>query len=504
LEYIEHGNMPQWAVEHPLEFWKAADNYERVNGRPYREIEIALPNELNPEQRRELVHIFVNEHLGKNHPYSLAIHCPQASLKRDTEQPHTHIMFSERKLDGIERSAEQFFKRANNVKPELGGTKKDRDWQKRERLGQLRESWAIHQNRALEKYGHTVRVDHRSLEAQKEAALSKGDYKRAAELDRSAEQHLGPKLAQRTVRMAREHISAVKTPAEVEQKRAEYYERVELSDRSRNVYQIRDYKRTVAAIEHKKEQLRKMSPEFRLAEIKQELHNLGQKRQEAAKEVITEERAARIAQAVYSRGRNKELAQEAANIQKEREELSKAGQRFKETKPGFLDREAKKAYEQEIFKLEQWRKSLAVRANTHQIQLEELRQDMATPEAQAKMEQIKKGVLQKNQPQRELFNQINAQIKGLQQERATLVYQKTRQPDLPERNLYRSEGEQSLTKQIRPESPRQTGQQLQRTASALKRAVDQLSRETRQSRGMRARIFRSDDEERNQERGLER
>jgi hypothetical protein len=421
LEYIEHGNMPQWAREHPLEFWKAADSYERVNGRPYREIEIALPNELNQEQRRELVQTFVNDHLGANHPYSLAIHCPRASLKRDTEQPHAHIMFSERKLDGIDRSAERFFRRANNAKPELGGTKKDRDWQKRERLEQLRESWAHHQNRALEKYGYAIRVDHRSLEAQKEAALSKGDYQKAAELDRPAEQHLGPKVAQRTVRMAREHIGVAKTSAEAEQKRTDYYERLEPSDRSQNVYQIRDYKRTVAAMEQEKEQLRKLSPEFRLTEIKQELHNLGQKRREAAKEVITEERAVLIAQAVYSRGQSKGLVQEAAALKKEREQLDKAERQYREVKPGVLDREAKKAYEQETGRLEQWRKSLIVRENTHQIKVEALRQRIAMPEAQVKIEQIKKGVLLKNQPQRELLDRINTQIKGLQQERAALV-----------------------------------------------------------------------------------
>jgi hypothetical protein len=172
-------------------------------------------------------------------------------------------MFSERKLDGIERGAELFFKRANNSKPELGGTKKERDWQKWERLTQLREFWAGHQNRALEKYGHAVRVDHRSLDAQREEALLKGDYRKAAELDRPAEQHLGPKVAQRTARMAKEHLETAKNPADLEQKRAEYYDRVEPSNRAQNVYQIRDYKRTATALEREKAQLRQLSPKRR-------------------------------------------------------------------------------------------------------------------------------------------------------------------------------------------------------------------------------------------------
>jgi hypothetical protein len=128
------------------------------------------------------------------------------------------------------------------------------------------------------------------------------------------------------------------------------------------------------------------------------------------------------------------------------------------------------------------------------------------PEAQVKIEQIKKGVLLKNQPQRELFDRINTQIKGLQQERAALVERKTRQLDRSDRNSAQiggERGEQPVMNQFRSEQ-RHIGQQIQRTANVLKRAVDQLSRETRQSHGMRARIFRGDDEERNKDRGLER
>ncbi|MDK4547802.1 MobA/MobL family protein, partial [Kingella kingae] len=55
LEHRESGNMPKWAQNNPLDFWRAADQYERKNGTVYREHEIALPRELNAEQRAELV-----------------------------------------------------------------------------------------------------------------------------------------------------------------------------------------------------------------------------------------------------------------------------------------------------------------------------------------------------------------------------------------------------------------------------------------------------------------
>jgi hypothetical protein len=182
LEYAENGNMPEWASGDPREFWKAADQYERANGVAYREIELALPRELDPDQRRELVLGFVDEHLGGDFPYTLAIHNPKAAIERG-EQPHVHIQFSERKLDDIERGWEQFFKRANRSAPELGGCAKDERWNGKDRaehLEVLRESWEGHVNRAYELALRPERVSCRSLEAQG--------------IEREPERHLGPKL----------------------------------------------------------------------------------------------------------------------------------------------------------------------------------------------------------------------------------------------------------------------------------------------------------------------
>ena len=51
LEHSAYGNMPKWAEHNPIAFWEAADLYERKNGSTYREYEIALPREMNAEQR---------------------------------------------------------------------------------------------------------------------------------------------------------------------------------------------------------------------------------------------------------------------------------------------------------------------------------------------------------------------------------------------------------------------------------------------------------------------
>lgn len=175
LECSGYGNMPKWAEHNPAHFWQAADEYERANGATYREIEVALPRELTPDQRRELVEDFVQRELGERHAYQWAIHTPKAALEGG-EQPHAHIMYSERTNDDIERNPSQYFKRYNAKNPERGGCKKDSAGTE-ERLLATRQSWAEIQNEHLARYGHAARVDHRSLKEQG--------------IDREPEFHLG-------------------------------------------------------------------------------------------------------------------------------------------------------------------------------------------------------------------------------------------------------------------------------------------------------------------------
>ena len=175
LEATGHGNLPKWAEHNAAHFWNAADEYERANGATYREIEVALPRELGQEQRRALVEGFIEQEIGDRHAYQWAIHTPTAALDKG-EQPHAHIMYSERTLDGIERDPEQYFKRYNAKAPERGGCRKDSAGTE-ERLQVTRQRWADVQNAHLERHGVAVRVDHRSL---KERGI-----------ERDPEKHLG-------------------------------------------------------------------------------------------------------------------------------------------------------------------------------------------------------------------------------------------------------------------------------------------------------------------------
>jgi len=180
LECSGHGNMPRWAEHSPREFWSASDEHERKGGSAYREIELALPRELDPDQRRQLVEEFVKTELGDRHAYQYAIHRPSAAIDGG-EQPHAHIMYSQRMRDGIERDPGQYFKRYNAKNPERGGCRKERTGEtpteRKAELKALRERWADLQNRHLAKHGHEARVDHRSL---KERGI-----------DRAPERHLG-------------------------------------------------------------------------------------------------------------------------------------------------------------------------------------------------------------------------------------------------------------------------------------------------------------------------
>ena len=189
LEHKAHGHMPAWAENDPHAYWQAADAHERANGRLYREVQFALPRELDATQRRELAGRFAERLTGDERlPYTLAIHRGGP----DGENPHVHLMFSERANDGLDRSAAQWFTRYNAAAPEQGGALKSRAAMPQAWLEQTREAWAQAANVALERAGRSERIDHRSLADLRDDAYQTGDLERAAELSREPNVHLGP------------------------------------------------------------------------------------------------------------------------------------------------------------------------------------------------------------------------------------------------------------------------------------------------------------------------
>lgn len=186
-------HLPVWAEDSPKKFFDAADKYERANGTRYKEIEFSLPNELNLEQQKEIIDSFLENHL-KDFYYAYAVHDKIGAMSNGQRHPHVHIMFSERKIDEIERNTprepEVFFGRANKNNPECGGCPKDPKWNGKDRFAYtcfMREDFAKIQNETLAKYGFDVRVDHRTLKAQREDALASGNLHLAKLLDRLPE-----------------------------------------------------------------------------------------------------------------------------------------------------------------------------------------------------------------------------------------------------------------------------------------------------------------------------
>ena len=186
---MEHGHMPAWAQDDPHAYWQAADAHERANGRLYSEIQFALPRELDAGGRRALAGAFAAQVCGGERlPYTLALHRGGP----DGENPHAHLMFSERGNDGIARSEEQWFKRHNPTAPERGGARKSRAAKAGDWLDTTRQAWEQTANRALEQAGRAERIDGRSLPDRRDAAHREGDLERAAELSREPNVHRGP------------------------------------------------------------------------------------------------------------------------------------------------------------------------------------------------------------------------------------------------------------------------------------------------------------------------
>ena len=198
-------HLPTWAHDDPKKFFQAADKYEGVGHRRYVEIEFALPNELKTlEQYRQIIDAFIAKHLSE-HYYAYAIHNKIGMMSDEQHHPHVHIMFSERLIDDVEkikeRSAKAFFqyparKKKDGSQPSFEekwrrGAPKDRKWCNRQYVSEMRADFARIQNAVLEQNGFSIRVDHRTLKAQKEEAERNGDTFLARLFSRVPEEYVG-------------------------------------------------------------------------------------------------------------------------------------------------------------------------------------------------------------------------------------------------------------------------------------------------------------------------
>jgi hypothetical protein len=151
-EILAPDHAPDW-VRDRSELWNRVEESEtRKNSQVAREVRVALPAELTHAQRVELVRAFAQEQfVDRGMIADIALHAP--GRDGDDRNHHAHILLTTREIG-----------------PE-GFTTKNRDWNKVEVLEGWREAWARDSNAALERAGIEDRVDHRTLEAQRDEAL---------------------------------------------------------------------------------------------------------------------------------------------------------------------------------------------------------------------------------------------------------------------------------------------------------------------------------------------
>ena len=133
--------------------WNEVEGAEkRCDAQLSREIVLAIPHELKPEARVELVREFVqSQFVDRGMIADVAIHEP--GWKSDSRNVHAHIMLTTREVDA------------------QGFGKKNRDWNERALQAEWRHGWGDRVNKALEREGFGERIDTRSR-AERETDLT--------------------------------------------------------------------------------------------------------------------------------------------------------------------------------------------------------------------------------------------------------------------------------------------------------------------------------------------
>lgn len=166
-EILTPDNAPEWAKDRS-KLWNEVEQIEKSkNSQLAREVNIALPKELNREQQIELLKGYVKENFtSKGMVADLAIH------DKEDGNPHAHVMLTVRPFneDGTwgAKAKKEYILDKNGEKIKQGSSFKSRkiettDWNKLDNVEKWREQWANHANKALEKAGFDEKIDHRSL-----------------------------------------------------------------------------------------------------------------------------------------------------------------------------------------------------------------------------------------------------------------------------------------------------------------------------------------------------
>ena len=152
--------------------WNSVEKIEKSkNSQLAREIEIALPKELDREKQIELVREYVKENFVK-----IGMCADIALHDKDDGNPHAHILLTMRPLNEDKtwgaKSKKEYILDENGEKVKLkNGNYKTRkintvDWNEQNKAEEWRKTWADITNKYLEENNIQEKVDHRSYQRQ--------------------------------------------------------------------------------------------------------------------------------------------------------------------------------------------------------------------------------------------------------------------------------------------------------------------------------------------------
>jgi hypothetical protein len=148
-ELVVPAGAPQWARQRE-QLWNAAERAEtRRNSTVAREFEVALPSELTREERSRLAVDFAQA-IAARHRCAVDVSVHRPGRGGDTRNHHAHLLCTTRRLDA------QGFKDKT----------RELDDAKTGEVSYWRERWAALTNERLKERGLSIRIDHRTLEAQ--------------------------------------------------------------------------------------------------------------------------------------------------------------------------------------------------------------------------------------------------------------------------------------------------------------------------------------------------
>lgn len=180
---------PEWCADRER-LWNEVEKIEKAkNAQLAREFTVALPIELSNQQQKELLKHFVQEvFVDEGMVADIAIH------RDDAKNPHAHVMLTMRPFLedgswGAKSKKEYILDEDGESLYTASGAKKSRkidmnDWNKREKIQEWRQAWALYANQHLALAGVAVEItekSHAALGLEQEPMIHEGYVARKME-----------------------------------------------------------------------------------------------------------------------------------------------------------------------------------------------------------------------------------------------------------------------------------------------------------------------------------